>query len=85
MKKTKIDEYKWIPFEYDDDLNLISPLPEIEQQILVSNGRVIRISTFMNDCESIYIECDALSGYAWMPLPKPYVKSDKVQRQGTDS
>lgn len=68
---------EWIPFIVDGDENLECPLPNEEQEILISNGRRVWVDTLMYDYYDngeYYFDnydCD-LIGCAWQPLPEPW-------------
>lgn len=72
-------ECEWIPFTDDEDGVLNCTLPDDEQELLISNGRVVWIDTFMSDGEECWLDnvnAD-LIGLAWQPLPEPYRKQVK--------
>ena len=71
-------KFKWIPFELDDEGILLCPLPDDEEEILVSDGVSVWLDAFMNDDEC-YLDCSnrELIGLAWMPLPEPYRTKNK--------
>lgn len=75
----------WIPFkkrpltdeekqEYPDWTYIFDcPLPDDEEEILLSNGKHVWMDTFINDGECYLDGGDDIDeGMAWMPLPKPY-------------
>ena len=70
----KVNE--WIPFTFDDDGLLDCALPEIDKEMLISDGEDVWIDTLMED-DGYYLDsgCE-LKGLAWMPLPEPHVKED---------
>lgn len=77
-KQPKVNE--WIPFTFDEDDMLNCPLPDAEEEILISDGEDVWLDIFMTDVENentvFYLDnsnCD-LRGKAWMPLPNPHVK-----------
>lgn len=77
-RQPKVGE--WIPFTFDEEGVLNCELPDIDEDILVSDAEC------MYDDESIWIDSfdspdcciyelksgNELDGLAWMPLPKPY-------------
>ena len=78
-------EAEWIPFkkrpltdeekqEYPDWTYIFDcPLPDDEEEILLSNGKYVWTDTFINDGECYLDGGDDIDeGMAWMPLPKPY-------------
>lgn len=75
----------WIPFkkrpltdeekqEYPDWTYIFDcPLPDDEEEILLSNGKYVWTDTFINDGECYLDGGDDIDdGMAWMPLPTPY-------------
>ena len=83
----------WIPFkkrpltdeekqEYPDwTYTFDCPLPDDEEEILLSNGKYVWTDTFINDGECYLDGGDDIDdGMAWMPLPKPY--EPKTERRG---
>ena len=83
----------WIPFktrpltdeekqEYPDWTYIFDcPLPDDEEEILLSNGKYVWTDTFINDGECYLDGGDDIDdGMAWMPLPKPY--EPKTERRG---
>lgn len=70
-KQPKVNE--WIRFELDEDGILVSPIPDDEQEILISDGDSVWFDTFINDLGECYLDSNVeLIGLAWMPLPVPY-------------
>ena len=82
-------EAEWIPFkkrpltdeekqEYPDWAYIFDcPLPEDEEEILLTNGVHVWTDTFINDGECYLDGGDDIDdGMAWMPLPKPYKGGD---------
>lgn len=59
----------WIPFTFDEDGTLNCPIPENEEEILVSNGEEIWLDTCWIDNTNSELE-----GLAWAKLPKPHKK-----------
>ena len=83
------NERRWIPFkkrpltdeekqEYPDWTYIFDcPLPDDEEEILLSNGKYVWTDTFINDGECYLDGGDDIDeGMAWMPLPKPYKGGD---------
>ena len=73
-------ETEWIPFMFDEDGMLNCPLPDEEEEILISDGTSVWVDTLMTDVEDgntvCYLDnsnCD-LRGLAWMPLPEAHIK-----------
>lgn len=67
---------EWIPFTFNDDGLLDCPLPECDEEVLITGGKDVWIDTLMED-NGYYLDsgCE-FRGLAWMPLPKPHVKED---------
>ena len=76
---------RWIPFktrpltdeekqEYPDWTYIFDcPLPDDEEEILLSNGKYVWTDTFINDGECYLDGGDDIDeGMAWLPLPEPY-------------
>lgn len=82
QNKNVILPKEWIPFRFDEDGVLDCALPEIDKEILVSDGISVWVDTFMTDVEEgnivYYLDSSNrnLKGLAWMPLPEPHVKED---------
>ena len=81
---------EWIPFkkrpltdeekeEYPDWIYIFDcPLPDDEEEILLSNGKHVWTDTFINDGECYLDGGDDIDeGMAWMPMPKPYKGGEK--------
>ena len=84
-------EAEWIPFkkrpltdeekqEYPDWTYIFDcPLPDDEEEILLSNGKYVWTDTFINDGECYLDGGDDIDdGMAWMPLPEPYREDGEV-------
>lgn len=70
-EQSKVND--WICFELDEDGILASPIPDDEQEILISDGDSVWFDTFINDLGECYLDSNVeLIGLAWMPLPEPY-------------
>lgn len=68
---------EWIPFTGDEDGYLDCEAPDIDEEILVSDGNTVWEDIFMSDEDGCYLERNVnLTGVAWMPLPEPW----KVQK-----
>ena len=81
------NEQRWIPFkkrpmtdeereEYPDWAYIFDcPLPEDEEEILLTNGVHVWTDTFINDGECYLDGGDDIDDdMAWMPMPKPYIE-----------
>ena len=69
-------KFKWIPFELDEGI-LSCPLPDNEEEILVSDGTDVWLDTFMSDYGCYLDNSNSeLIGLAWMPLPSPYKRKE---------
>lgn len=69
----KVESFEWIPFTFDEEGVLNCELPDVDEEILVSDGDSVWQDTW----------CEADEGYelfsgieiedlAWRQLPKPY-------------
>lgn len=75
----------WIPFvlEYEDEEKmdmLQDPLPEDEQEILVTNGNHVWEDVFLRDVGECYLDsgCSFVDNVtAWQPKPEPYKAVEK--------
>ena len=68
----------WIPFTFDEDGTLNCPIPENEEEVLVSNGEEIWLDTFINDRYECWLDNtnSELEGLAWTKLPEPQKQED---------
>lgn len=68
----------WIPFKFEYDAEsgreiLCCPLPEDEEEILVSNGQWVGTDIFLADGSECYLDNGRdFEGLAWQPLPEPW-------------
>ena len=78
-KQPKVGE--WIPYTFDEEGVLNCELPDVDEEILVSDGDSVWQDTW----------CEADEGYelysgieiedlAWMPLPKPYEENQNENK-----
>ena len=75
--------FEWTPFPPKDEVLgcLDCLIPEIDEEILVSDGKDVwqdrwLISSEDNECDyELNSEMD-FEGLAWMPLPKPYKEKE---------
>jgi len=80
QNKNVILPKEWIPFTFDEDDMLNCPLPDAEEEILISDGISVWVDTLMTNVEDdnivYYLDSSNrnLKGLAWMPLPEPHVK-----------
>lgn len=77
----KADSFEWIPFTFDDEGILNCELPDVDEEILVSDGDSVWQDTW----------CEADEGYelysgieiedlAWRQLPKPYEENQNENK-----
>lgn len=67
----------WIPFTFDEDEVFDCPLPDVDEEILVSDGKFIWTDTLLSDSGGYYLDNNGdLMGLAWMPLPEPYKEGE---------
>lgn len=71
-KQPKVGE--WIPFTFDDEGVLNCELPDVGEEILVSDGDSVWRDSW---CEA-YKKYEFIKDSAWMPLPipKPYKEKE---------
>lgn len=69
---------EWIKFTVEKDENGVemysSPIPDDEQEILVSDGEIIWLDIFINEGEGCYFDSGeeiVPNVTHWMPLPNP--------------
>lgn len=76
---------QWIPFtgEYDKKegrVVLTCPIPDDDEEIMVTDGKYVWEDTFMNDGEDCWL--DGSNKFlveevtAWMPKPEPYKREE---------
>lgn len=77
--KKKCTTSEWIPFTFDEEGILDCEFPDIDEEILVTDGKHVWQDTWIE-----YDDGYALDGnyeldeiLAWMPLPKPYMEEKK--------
>lgn len=72
-------EMTWIPFTFDENGLLNCPVPDNDQEVLISNGKNVWGDTFMNDGEECWLDYvdTNLAGLAWKPLPEPHIIRDE--------
>lgn len=89
-KRTR-EKYEWIPIktrplteeekeEYPDwSFMYDCPMPEDEQEVLVSTKWGVRTDIYCKDVDGCYFEsyCDEDDVFAWMLFPQPYKEGDK--------
>lgn len=77
----KVDSFEWIPFTFDEEGVLNCKLPDVDEEILVSDGDSVWQDTW----------CEADEGYelysgieiedlAWRQLPKPYEENQNENK-----
>lgn len=66
--------FEWIPFTFDDEGVLNCELPDVGEEILVSDGDSVWRDTW---CKA-YKKYEFIKDSAWMPLPipKPYKEKE---------
>lgn len=70
----KAESFEWIPLTLDDEGVLDCPIPEVDEEILVTDGKHVWEDTWIEYDDGYALdsnyELDEVT--AWMPLPKPY-------------
>lgn len=69
----KADSFKWIPFTFDEEGVLNCELPDVDEEILVSDGDSVWQDTWCEADEGYELESGIeIEDLAWRQLPKPY-------------
>lgn len=69
----KVDSFKWIPFIFDEEGILKCELPDVDEEILVSDGDSVWQDTWCEADEGYELESGIeIEDLAWRQLPKPY-------------
>lgn len=69
----KADLFKWIPFTFDEEGVLNCELPDVDEEILVSDGDSVWQDTWCEVDEGYELESGIeIEDLAWRQLPKPY-------------
>lgn len=69
----KEDSFEWIPFTFDDEGVLNCELPDVDEEILVSDGDSVWQDTWCEAYEGYELESGIeIEDLAWRQLPKPY-------------
>ncbi len=73
----KAESFEWIPFTFDDEDILNCELPDVDEEILVSDGDSVWEDAWCeaNEGYELYSGIE-LEDLAWMPLPKPYKENE---------
>lgn len=67
------EEYRWIPFTFDEEGVLNCELPDVDEEILVSDGDSVWQDTWCEADEGYELESGIeIEDLAWRQLPKPY-------------
>ena len=70
-KQPKVGE--WIPFTFDEEGILNCELPDVDEEILVSDGDSVWQDTWCEADEGYELYSDVeIEDLAWRQLPKPY-------------
>ena len=90
LLKSKVDN--WIPFklrpltdeekkEHPEWIYIVDcPLPDDDEEILVSDGKYVWVDTYYNDGDSCHLDSNyELEDCAWMRLPKAWEKNIKEE------
>lgn len=69
----KVDSFEWIPFTFDEEGVLNCELPDVDEEILVSDGDSVWQDTWCEADEGYELESGIeIEDLAWRQLPKPY-------------
>lgn len=69
----KADSFEWIPFTFDEEGVLNCELPDVDEEILVSDGDSVWQDTWYEADEGYELFSGIeIEDLAWRQLPKPY-------------
>lgn len=69
----KVDSFQWIPFTIDEEGVINCELPDVDEEILVSDGDSVWQDTWCEADEGYELESGIeIEDLAWRQLPKPY-------------
>lgn len=69
----KADSFEWIPFTFDEEGILNCELPDVDEEILVSDGDSVWQDTWCEADEGYELYSGiGIEDLAWRQLPKPY-------------
>lgn len=69
----KADSFEWIPFTFDEEGVLNCELPDVDEEILLSDGDSVWQDTWCEADEGYELESGIeIEDLAWRQLPKPY-------------
>lgn len=69
----KVDSFEWIPFTFDEEGVLNCELPDVDEEILVSDGDSVWQDTWCEADEGYELESGIeIEDLAWRQLPNPY-------------
>ena len=69
----KVDSFEWIPFTFDEEGVLNCELPDVDEEILVSDGDSVWQDTWYEADEGYELFSGIeIEDLAWRQLPKPY-------------
>lgn len=69
----KADSFEWIPFTFDEEGVLNCELPDVDEEILVSDGDSVWQDTWCEADEGYELYSGiGIEDLAWRQLPKPY-------------
>ena len=69
----KAESFEWIPFTFDEEGVLNCELPDVDEEILVSDGDSVWQDTWCEADEGYELESGIeIEDLAWRQLPKPY-------------
>lgn len=75
----KAESFEWIPFTFDEEGILDCEFPDVDEEILVTDGKHVWEDTWIEYDDGYALdsnyELDEVT--AWMPLPKPMKEEKK--------
>lgn len=74
----KMLEDVWTPFKLDENGDFACKTPERSESILISDGEIMWMDTFMEDESGYYLQEHRgdFEGLAWQPLPEQWEGED---------
>lgn len=74
---SKAESFEWIPFTFDEEGVLNCELPDVDEEILVSDGDSVWRDTWCEADEGYELYSGVeIEDLAWMPLPNPYKEKE---------
>ena len=82
-RRSENEENGWIEFELGHDEEreiLVNPLPEDDEEVLITDGKNVWMTTFFNDGEECYFDDGSefiTEVIAWKKKPSPFVRKER--------